>query len=580
MTVSEYIFDFLQKKGCKTVYMVSGSSAMWLTDALKRNEMLDVVCCQHEQVAAMAADGCGRTSNVPGVCLVTIGPGATNAITGVAGAFVDSSPMFVLSGQANSNILKYQMDSGIRQKGTQSLNLGHMVSDITKYFAAVLDEADIRYHMERAFQAAMSGRKGPVWLDIPIDIQNRQVPENMRGMEETKTDETSWCAQEKIPLEQIRQLLEQSKKPLILAGYGVLGAEAKEQMLQFAEKYQIPVVTSRAGIGVIETEHPLYVGRPGSYGDRASHFAIQECDLLFILGSRLSVSTIGYYPQRFAGNAKKIMVDIDEKELQKEDVPVDIKLHKDLKLFLSLLLQQEWGCVEHTEWNVHCQENRKKYPTVLPEYEKEDGINSYYFTRELSKMAPNEADIVVDTGSVCNIVSQSWELKKGQRYLISGGLSCMGFWASAVGVAEQSKQVIALAGDGSVQMNIQDFATLSYYNLPIKLFVYNNHGYMLIRHNQHNYMEDRFLGVGPDSGVPAVDFGKIADAYGLKSIKIEKEEEIQDKIKETLEFNGPVVCEIMVQEFGIIAPRISSRVLPDGSLKAAEFDDLWPFLNE
>lgn len=580
MTVSEYIFDFLQKKGCKTVYMVSGSSAMWLTDALKRNEMLDAVCCQHEQVAAMAADGCGRTSNVPGVCLVTIGPGATNAITGVAGAFVDSSPMFVLSGQANSNILKYQMDSGIRQKGTQSLNLGHMVSDITKYFAAVLDEADIRYHMERAFQAAMSGRKGPVWLDIPIDIQNKQVPENMCGMEETNTDETSWCAQEKIPLEQIRQLLEQSKKPLILAGYGVLGAEAKEQMLQFAEKYQIPVVTSRAGIGVIETEHPLYVGRPGSYGDRASHFAIQECDLLFILGSRLSVSTIGYYPQRFADNAKKIMVDIDEKELQKEDVPIGFKIHKDLKLFLSLLLQQEWVCAEHTEWNVHCQENRKKYPTVLPEYEKEDGINSYYFTRELSKMAPKEADIVVDTGSVCNIVSQSWELKKGQRYLISGGLSCMGFWASAVGVAAQSKQVIALAGDGSVQMNIQDFATLSYYNLPIKLFVYNNHGYMLIRHNQHNYMEDRFLGVGPDSGVPAVDFGKVADAYGLKSIKIEKKEEIQDKIKEALEFNGPVVCEIMVQEFGIIAPRISSRVLPDGSLKAAEFDDLWPFLNE
>ena len=580
MTVSEYIFDFLQKKGCKTVYMVSGSSAMWLTDALKRNEMLDAVCCQHEQVAAMAADGCGRTSNVPGVCLVTIGPGATNAITGVAGAFVDSSPMFVLSGQANSNILKYQMDSGIRQKGTQSLNLGHMVSDITKYFAAVLDEADIRYHMERAFQAAMSGRKGPVWLDIPIDIQNKQVPENMCGMEETNTDETSWCAQEKIPLEQIRQLLEQSKKPLILAGYGVLGAEAKEQMLQFAEKYQIPVVTSRAGIGVIETEHPLYVGRPGSYGDRASHFAIQECDLLFILGSRLSVSTIGYYPQRFADNAKKIMVDIDEKELQKEDVPIDFKIHKDLKLFLSLLLQQEWVCAEHTEWTVHCQENRKKYPTVLPEYEKEDGINSYYFTRELSKMAPKEADIVVDTGSVCNIVSQSWELKKGQRYLISGGLSCMGFWASAVGVAAQSKQVIALAGDGSVQMNIQDFATLSYYNLPIKLFVYNNHGYMLIRHNQHNYMEDRFLGVGPDSGVPAVDFGKVADAYGLKSIKIEKKEEIQDKIKEALEFNGPVVCEIMVQEFGIIAPRISSRVLPDGSLKAAEFDDLWPFLNE
>lgn len=580
MTVSEYIFDFLQKKGCGTVYMVSGSSAMWLTDALKRNEKLEAVCCQHEQVAAMAADGYGRMGDVPGVCLVTIGPGATNAITGVAGAYVDSSPMFVLSGQSNSRILQYQMDTGIRQKGTQSINLGNMVSDITKYFAAVMDESDIRYHMEMAYEAAMSGRKGPVWLDIPIDIQNKQVPEDMRGMEETAPSKCNSEKENTIPVDQIKELLEQSEKPLILAGNGVLGAKAKNEVIEFAERYRIPIVTSRAGIGVIETGHPLYVGRPGSYGDRASHFAIQECDLLFILGSRLSVSTIGYYPQRFAGNAKKIMVDIDEKELQKEDVPVNIKLQADVYQFLSSLLQQKWDVPEHEAWISHCRENREKYPTVLPEYEKEDGINSYYFTRELSRLVPEGADIVVDTGSVCNIVSQSWELKKDQNYMISGGLSCMGFWASAVGAAALSENVIALSGDGSTQMNIQDFATLAYYKLPVKLFVYNNRGYMLIRHNQHNYMNDRFLGVGPDSGVPAVDFCRVAEAYGLKSIRIESKEEIKDKVKEALESDGPVICEVMVQEFGIIAPRISSRVMPDGSLKAAEFDDLWPFLNE
>lgn len=578
MTVSEYIFDFLQKKGCGMVYMVSGSSAMWLTDALKRNEKLEVVCCQHEQVAAMAADGYGRKSDVPGVCLVTIGPGATNAITGVAGAYVDSSPMFVLSGQANSKILQYQMDTGIRQKGTQSINLENMVSSITKYFAVVMDETDIRYHMELAYEAAMSGRKGPVWLDIPIDIQNKQVPERMQGIKEMVQEETGINIENAVYVEQIRELLEQSKKPLILAGNGVLGAKAKRETIEFAEKYQIPVVTSRAGIGVIETAHPLYVGRPGSYGDRASHFAIQECDLLFILGSRLSMSTIGYYPQRFAGNAKKVMVDIDEKELQKEDVPLDIIIQTDIKIFMSLLLRQEWKIPEHREWIFHCQENREKYPTVLPEYEKEDGINSYYFTQELSKQVPEGADIVVDTGSVCNIVSQSWKLKKNQNYMISGGLSSMGFWASAVGVAALSKTVIALAGDGSTQMNIQDLATLAYYKLPIKLFVYNNQGYMLIRHNQHNYMDDRFLGVGPDSGVPVVDFAKVAEAYGLKTIKIETKEEIVDKVNEVLEFAGPVVCEVMVQQFGVIAPRISSRVMPDGSLKAAEFDDLWPFL--
>lgn len=580
MTVSEYIFDFLQKKGCETVYMVSGSSAMWLTDALKRNDRLKAVCCQHEQVAAMAADGYGRKGDVPGVCLVTIGPGATNAITGVAGAYVDSSPMFVLSGQANSKILQYQMDTGIRQKGTQSINLENMVSDITKYFAAVMDEADIRYHMEIAYDQAMSGRKGPVWLDIPIDIQNKQVPEDMRSIQEHAGGQSHPVLEDEVPIQKIKALLKQSKKPLILAGNGVLRAKAKDELLEFAEKYRIPIVTSRGGIGIVESNHPLYVGRPGSYGDRASHFAIQECDLLFVLGSRLSISTIGYYPQRFAGNADKIMVDIDEKELQKDDVPVQLKLKKDIKRFMSLLLQQEWEVPEHETWVLHCRENRKKYPVVLPEYEKEDGINSYYFTRELSRMAPEGVDIVVDTGSVCNIVSQSWELKKGQNYMISGGFSCMGFWASAVGVSALSDNVIALAGDGSTQMNIQDFATLAYYKLPVKLFIYNNRGYMLIRHNQHNYMNDRFLGVGPDSGVPAVDFGKVAAAYGVKAVKIAQKEEIHDKVKEVLEYQGPIICEVMVQEFGIIAPRISSRVMPDGSLKAAEFDDLWPFLSE
>jgi len=548
---------------------------MWLTDALKRNENLDTVCCQHEQAAAMAADGYGRKTGIPGTCLVTIGPGATNAITGVAGAYVDSSPMFVLSGQASSKILQYQMDTKIRQKGTQSLNLENMTADITKYFAAVMDEKDIRYHMERAYFEAVSGRKGPVWLDIPIDIQNKQVPENMQGFEEEDTKEAE------IPLDELKVMMENAKKPLILAGNGVLGADAKDEVLQFAQKYQIPIVTSRAGIGVIESDHPLFVGRPGSYGDRASHFAIQECDCIWIIGSRLSVSTIGYYPGRFAGNAKKVMIDIDSSELEKSDVPIDIKIKIDIKKIMKMLLAQEnWNMNDHEGWIAHCKANKEKYPTVLDSYENEEGINSYSFTKELSDATPEGSSIIVDTGSVCNIVSQSWFLKKDQDYFISGGLSSMGFWASSIGTASVSDQVIALTGDGSAQMNIQDFATIAYYKMPIKLFIYNNHGYMLIRHNQHNYMDDRFLGVGPDSGVPAVDFCKVAQAYGLKTVKIEQKHEIKDALKEVFSCTGPVVCEVMVQEFGTIAPRIASRVMEDGSLKAAEFDDLWPFLDK
>lgn len=575
MTVSEFIFDFLQKKGVETVYMVSGSSAMWLTDSLYKNEKLKAICCQHEQVAAMAADAEGRLGGVPGVALVTIGPGATNAVTGVAGAFTDSSPMFVISGQANSKILKFQMDTGIRTKGTQSIVLDNVVGGVTKYFATVLDPAEIRYHMEKAYHEAMSGRKGPVWIDVPVDIQNRQIPDDMQGYEpdEIKEDAVDWSS--------LQKLVEGAMKPLIFAGYGILSAGVREQILSFAEKFSIPIVASRGGIGVVPSSSRLFVGRPGAYGDRASHFAVQECDLLLVLGSRLSQSTTGYYPDHLAPNAAKIMVDIDEKELAKGDVPIDILIHMDLKNFAEGLVKEsaKWSAQNHEDWISHCRDNVNKYPVIDSSYEKEDGINSYYFTKLLSENAPDSATVVVDTGSVCNVVSQVWYLKEKQKYVISGGFSCMGFWAASVGAAAYG-DVIALSGDGATQMNVQEFATLAYYKLPVKLFVYNNHGYLLIRHNQHNYMNDRFLGVGPDSGVPSVDFCAVAAAYGLTSIRIKTKEEIVSKVKEVFETDGPVICEVMTQEFGILAPRIASRVMPDGSLKAAEFDDLWPFLEK
>lgn len=578
MTVSEYIFDFIQKKGCKTVYMVSGSSAMWLTDALCRNSALKAICCHHEQAAAMAADGYGRVNDIPGACLVTIGPGATNAITGVAQAYVDSSPMFVFSGQASSKLLAYEQKTKIRQHGTQSLDLEPIVSSITKYFAAVMKSEDIRFHMEKAYNEAMNGRKGPVWIDVPVDIQNKQIPDEMIGF----NVEDSIKINNK-DIQAVVQALAQSKKPLIMAGYGIRSSQSADELRELSNKFNIPVVTSRGGIDVMDTHNPLFIGRPGSYGDRASHFAIQECDLLLILGSRLSVSTIGYYPKKLAENAFKIMVDIDKKELDKEDVPVNYKINSDLKLFLQKLLIELNSNVinmEHCDWTQYCISMKETYPNVLPEYEKEKPLNSYYFTKVLSEIAPGASNIIVDTGSVCNIVSQSWIIKQQQRYLISGGLSCMGFWATAIGACQNGKQIIALTGDGSAQMNIQELATLQYNKLPIKLFIYNNNGYMLIRHNQHNYMHDRFLGVGPDSGLQTPDFVKVANAYGVKALRIKAGENIAEKIKEVLSYEGPVVCEVMVQEFAPIVPRIASKVMPDGSLKAADFDDLYPFLEK
>lgn len=577
MTVSEYIFNFLYERGCNTVYMVSGSSAMWLTDALCRNKNLTAICCHHEQAAAMAADGYGRVhSDIPGCCLVTIGPGATNAITGVAQAYLDSSPMFVISGQANSRLLDYEMKTGIRQHGTQSLNLEPIVSPITKYFAAVMKPEDIRMNMEKAYYMAMNGRKGPVWIDVPVDIQNKQIPEKMAGYSiiEKKTDD--------IDYEEIAKIINKAEKPLILAGFGVRSGQAVGELKELSEKMQAPVVVSRGGIDVMPSDSEWFVGRPGAYGDRASHFAVQQCDLLLILGSRLSVSTIGYYPQRLAEKAIKIMVDIDDKELAKEDVPVDYKYHIDVKQFISELLETlpEKAPKERDDWKVHCQNMRQQHPNVKAEYQKESPLNEYWVTKKLSEKTKENANIVVDTGSVCNIVSQSWILKEGQRYLISGGLSCMGFWATSIGAFQKDRQLIAITGDGSAQMNIQELATLNYNKIPVKLFIYNNNGYMLIRHNQHNYMNDRFLGVGPDSGLQTPDFCKVAVAYGVKAVRITEEAELESKIEEVLDAEEPVVCEIMVQEFAPIIPRIASKVMPDGSLKAAEFDDLYPFFEQ
>jgi acetolactate synthase-1/2/3 large subunit len=568
-TVSEYIFDFLQKKGINTVFMVSGSSSMWLTDALKRNKDLNAICNQHEQVCTMSADVYGRLNNTPGVALVTVGPGSTNAITGLAEAWTDSSPIIVLSGNASSKLLKYEQDTSIRQHGTQSVELSNVVSNITKYFAVIMRPEETRYHIERAYFEAMEGRRGPVWLDIPVDIQNKQTPENMESFSPLVTN------YEAIDIPTINKLISNSKKPLILAG----GGATQGEITTLSHALSIPVVTSRMGIGNIISSDPFFIGRPGAYGDRASHFAIQQCDLLLILGCRLSVSTIGYYPDKFGLNAIKVQVDVDAKELAKADVPINYKICTTVDRFVEAFknINYDTRC-NHKEWIEHCAEMRAKYPVVLEEYKNRKPLNAYYFTKLLSDLAPENTVITVDTGSVSNIVSQTWNLKKGQRYLISGGLACMGFWAGTIGCL--NKPSITLTGDGACAMNIQEFATLKYYELPIKVFVYQNNGYMLIRHNQHNYMNDCFLGVGPDSGVQTPNYCKVAEAFGLPFVRINADDDIQKKIKEVLATKGPVICEVMLESFGELSPRIASRVMPDGSLKACEFDDLFPFLEK
>lgn len=581
MTVSDYIFDFLNKKGADTVFMVSGSTAMWLVDALKRNENFKVVCNHHEQASTMAAEVYARVSGKIGVSLVTAGPGVMNALTGVAGAWTDSVPTIVISGQSASRLVKYEEETGIRQHGTQGINIRPIVEPITKYFEVIDEPSKIRYCLEKAYHTANDGRPGPVWLDIPINVQNMQVPDEMVGFE----PETIIVEHDSIKVDKVWDLLKKSKRPLILAGHGVEIAGAKKELKSLYTKLNIPVVTSRLGIDLIETENPLFTGRPGSYGDRPSHFAIQNADFMLILGSRLSVATIGYHPSRFGVNAKKVLVDIDCLELNKSDVPIDFKIQKDCKEFLIELLEQidESEMEDISKWQKQCISWRNEYPVVRQAYQEKEGLNSYYVTKQISNYTKEGDVIVVDTGTCCNVVSQSFQIKENQKYIISGGMSCMGYWAGAIGACmatDRSKNVIAIAGDGSLQMNIQELATMKYNKLKMKLFIYSNQGYLLIRLNQHNFMNDRFLGVGPDSGLEMPNIIDVAKAYGIKSVKIETNKELDIKIQEVLDYDGPVLCEILTPQFQTLEPRIASKEMPDGSLLASEYDDLFPFLSE
>jgi acetolactate synthase-1/2/3 large subunit len=579
MTVSEYIFDFFSKKGIDTTFMVSGSSAMWLVDALQREKRYNVICNHHEQACAMSAEAYARVSGEMAICLVTVGPGATNAITGVAGAYVDSTPMIVLSGQSSTGMINIAKETGVRQQGTQSLLLEDMVKPITKYFATVMDAGSIAYHVEKAFYSATHERPGPVWLDIPVDIQNKQVPSNMEGYNpyDVKKDTNV------ISLEEVCEWLTNSRRPLILAGQGVNIANARSNLISLIEKLQIPIVTTRMGIDLIETEHPLYVGRPGAYGDRASHYAIQNSDFLLCIGTRMAVSTVGYDGKNIAWKAKKVWVDIDPLEVSRNYVPMDAKFSMDAKEFLLALSEaMNNKSLKTKTWISQCSLWKEKYDVILPEYSKEEPLNSYYVVDKISKKAKEGAVIVVDTGTSCNVVSQAWNLKKGQRYIISGGISCMGYWAGAIGaclaIKDTQKQILALTGDGSFQMNVQELATIKYNRLPVKLFVFENGGYLLIRLNQHNYMNDRFLGVGPDSGVGMPNIIKVAEAYGIKSVDISTLEELDGKLDEVFKCNEPVVCVIHTNSFQEMSPRMASRVMSDGSLKASAYEDLCPFL--
>lgn len=582
MNVADFIIKFLNDKGANTVFMITGGQAMFLNDAIYRNKKIKPIFTHHEQAAAMAAEAYGRITGDIGVAMVTAGPGSINALNGVVGAWVDSSPMIVISGQsALSNVLHMEKTK-IRQYGLQGIYIKPLVESITKYFVTIDDPIKTLYYMEKAYFLATTDRCGPVWIEVPLDIQRMEVPSKLlEKFEIPKGKNNEIIIKEGVS--KTLDLLYRSKRPLLLVGQGVRIAKADNLFEQVMKKTRMPIITTRLGIDLIESKNKLYVGRPGLYGDRAANLAVQNADIIITVGARLDTGIIGYDAKDWGRNAKKIMVEIDPKELDKPGIDTFLKINGNVKDFFQeflfkLKLQK---LPNFSKWIKICNDWRKRYPMVLSQYKNEKPINSYYFTDTLSEQAAKDDMILVDTSSPFHVVCQTWRIKKGQRLLTTGGISTMGYWAASIGVclANKKKRTIVITGDGCLQMNIQELATIKQNNLPIKIFIFNNNGYLLIRHTQKTHMNGRLMGESPKTGLWLPDALDIAHAYEIKGIRINSVDELEKKIGDVLHFDGPVICDVMTPSWQPIIPRIASDKKPDGTLVSKPYEDMFPFLD-
>lgn len=582
--VSDYIARFVTEKGIRDVFLLSGGGIMHLTDGLACEKGIKVTCFHHEQAASMAMDAYSRVTGGMSVGYFTTGPGATNAITGLAGAWLDSVSCLFISGQVKRKEAIYNCNiDGIRQIGVQEINILPIVKPITKYSAMVNDPEEIRYHLEKAVYYANEGRPGPVWLDIPLDVQGAYIdPEKLIGYSPEKREQ-------KIPIKQINQITDyfkNSKRPAILAGQGIRISGAVDQLNEFADNYHIPVVTTYLGIDMIDSKSPVYAGRIGIKGDRAGNLTVQNSDLLLIIGTSLPVAETGYEYDQFAPGAKKVIVDIDLSSHEKKTISTDLILKGDAKEFieeLSVSLKEQ-KLNDFNGWLEKCLSWRTRYPVCLPEYcERKDLVNIYYFIDQLCQLLNNDDIVVTDAGSAFYAGSQAVQIKKGMRYITSGGFATMGFSLPAsigASIGRNNGRVMCINGDGSFQQNIQELQTVVHNNLPVKIFVLNNEGYLSIRFTQIRYFENRLIGEGCSSGVSFPDLEKIAHAYGIPFFRIHNNTELSRDLEKVINHDGPVICEIMTPPDQEIIPTIASKKMDDGSMVSRPLDDMYPFLDK
>ena len=581
MKLSDYVMHFVAEQGVRHVFMLPGGGAMHLNESLGQCSDLQFVCNLHEQAAAIAAEAYAKITNALGVVLVTTGPGGTNAITGVASAWLDSMPCLVISGQVKRDDLK--RDTGVRILGVQEIDIVSIVRSITKYAVTIEDPSTIRYHLEKAVYLANEGRRGPVWIDIPLDVQAAQVdPSRLAGfVPETTPDDDHLEGQ----VDELLGLLRSSERPVIVAGNGIRAAGAVGEFHQAIDSLQAPVLTTWLGMDLLPDAHPLFAGRPGSIAPRGANFALQNSDLLLVVGSRLDMALTGYAHDKLARGAVKVMVDVDAAEIRKMKTTVHLPIVADAGAFLRALNRHLAGRppLHYDDWAKRCQEWRLRYPIVLPEHrEGPDGVSTYFLSEVLSAELDGD-DIVVSgsSGAAIELFLLAFQVKAGQRVLHSRGLGAMGFGLPAsIGacLGAGGRRTICVEGDGSFQMNAQELETLRRLSLPIKVFVINNNGYASIRSSQQGYFQ-HLVAADPSSGLSLPAVKEIARAYGIGSLSISDQRDLRDQVRAVIDAPGPIVCEVLAPAEEQRAPRLSSMQRPDGSMVSKPLEDLWPFLD-
>lgn len=593
--LADYVADFMVSHGVTDCFSVVGGGAMHLNDAFGHHEGLKVTYNHHEQASAIAAEAYARLDNKIALLCVTTGPGGTNAITGVLGGWLDSLPMFVVSGQVRYDTTarfakQFTGDKTLRAMGDQEYDIVKSVTPMTKYAVMIEDPKTIRYSLEKAWHLATTGRPGPVWVDIPVNYQGMYIEtDELEGYDPSEDDA---LLPPKVSADTVKEVIEKirhAERPVFHAGYGIRLSGAYDVFRKVADKLNIPIVTYWNAIDLIEDDSDLYCGRAGNMGDRAGNFAIQNADVILAIGTRISIRQVGYNWKTWAREAEVIMVDVDEAELKKPTLHVEMPIWAHAKDFLEEMdkaLEEESTIHETDFWNETCLRWKREYPAVLPRQWEENGktANVYAFVRYLSSRLPENSLTAVSNGACCVVGNQAYVIQKGSRFANNSAVASMGYGLpAAIGtcVSGGRKTTICLEGDGSIMMNLQELQTILTNKLPIKIFLINNNGYHSIRITQTNLFSNHCkIGIGPESNdLSFPEFKKLAEAFGYPYYSASSNAEMKEVVDEVLKTEGPVFCEIFTDTEQVWEPKSSTKRLEDGTLVSPPLEDLAPFLD-